>query len=120
VQGPHFGGCSRAGTCGGLLEASKGPVPVGEIGLCLEYQVAIEIRYSVSTKDVSSLFKAMAAPSKIDPATAVLDRFDHSNDKSYATLSGLRSTLWHRDHGRPSVHQKVPSNNTSPSKKRKR
>ena len=54
----------------------------------------------------TTVFKAMATPSKIDLATAVLDRFDHSNDKSYTTLSGLRSTLWHRDHGRPSVQQK--------------
>jgi hypothetical protein len=52
----------------------------------------------------------MAAPSKIDPAIAVLNRFGHSKDNTYATLSGLggvpKSTLWHRDHGRSSIQQK--------------
>jgi hypothetical protein len=52
----------------------------------------------------------MVAPSKIDPATAVLDRFGHSKSNTYATLSGLSgvpvSTLWHRDHGRLSIQRK--------------
>jgi hypothetical protein len=39
----------------------------------------------MSTKDASSLFKAIAMPLKIHPATAVLDRFDYSNGKSYCT-----------------------------------
>jgi hypothetical protein len=58
----------------------------------------------------SSQFKAMAATSKLDPATAILDRFGHSKSNTYATLSGLsgvpETTLWHRDHGRPSIQQK--------------
>jgi hypothetical protein len=53
----------------------------------------------------------MAAVSKIDPATAALDRFGHSKDGStYAALSELTgvpgSTLWHRRHGRASMQQK--------------
>ena len=52
----------------------------------------------------------MATPSKINPATAVLNRFGHSKDNTYATLSGLsrvpESTLWHRDHGCSSIQQK--------------
>ena len=52
----------------------------------------------------------MAARSKIDPATAILDRFGHSKSNTYATLSRLNgvpeSTLWHRDHGRLSIQQK--------------
>jgi hypothetical protein len=41
--------------------------------------------------------KAMAAPLKIDLATAVLDRFSYLKDNTYATLSRLggvpKSTL---------------------------
>jgi hypothetical protein len=52
----------------------------------------------------------MATPSKIDPSTDILDRFGHSKANTYATLSGLsgvpESTLWHRDHSRPSIQQK--------------
>ena len=53
----------------------------------------------------------MAALSKIDPATAAIDRFGHSKDGStYAALSELTgvpgSTLWHRRHGRASMQQK--------------
>ena len=52
----------------------------------------------------------MAAPSKIDLARAILDRFGHSKSNTYATISGLsgvpETTLWHRDHGSPSIQQK--------------
>ncbi len=52
----------------------------------------------------------MAGPSKIDPATAILDRFGHSKSNTYASLSGLsgvpESTLWHRKHGRVSIQQR--------------
>jgi hypothetical protein len=53
-----------------------------------------------SYDDIFSRYKEMA---DIDAATAVLDRFGHSIDKSvtYATLSGVpESTLRHRAHGR--------------------
>jgi hypothetical protein len=50
---------------------------------------------------------------KIDPATAVLDRFGHSKSNTYAVLSGLsgvpKSTLGHRKHGRVSIQQKGAS-----------
>jgi hypothetical protein len=50
----------------------------------------------------------MAALSKVDPATAILDRFGHSPDgKAHAAQSGVpATTLWHRNRGRPSILQK--------------
>jgi hypothetical protein len=49
----------------------------------------------------------MAAPSKIDPATAILNGFGYSKSNTYTTLSGLsgvpETTLWHRDYGRPLI-----------------
>jgi hypothetical protein len=51
--------------------------------------------------------QAMVAPSKIDLATAVLDRFGHSKSNTYASLSGVSgvpaSTLGHRKNGRLSI-----------------
>jgi hypothetical protein len=53
----------------------------------------------------------MVAPSKIDLATAVLDRFRHSKSNTYASLSGASgvpaSTLGHRNNGRMSIQQKA-------------
>src|SRR5271167_1152821 len=53
---------------------------------------------------------AMAKPSEINPATAILDRFGHSKGNTYASLCGLsgvpESTLWHRKHSRVSNQQK--------------
>jgi hypothetical protein len=55
----------------------------------------------------TSQIKAMVAPSKIDPATAILDRFGHSKSNTYASLSGVSgvpaSTLGHRKNGRLSI-----------------
>jgi hypothetical protein len=52
----------------------------------------------------------MATLLRIDPAIAVLDRFGYPKGNTYATLCGLsgvpESTLWRRDHGRPSIQQK--------------
>jgi hypothetical protein len=49
------------------------------------------------------------AAAKIDPATAVLDRFDRSLEKTYTALSELSgvpaSTLSHRHHGRVPIQQ---------------
>jgi hypothetical protein len=63
-----------------------------------------------SVLQTSSLFKAMAAPSKINLARAILDRFGHSKSNTYAALSGLsgvlKTTLWYRDYGRPSIQQR--------------
>jgi len=47
----------------------------------------------------------------IDPAADVLDRFGHSVENGYAVLSEKSgvplTTVWHRDHGRPSMKQKA-------------
>lgn len=47
----------------------------------------------------------------MDPATAVLERFGHAPENTYAALSELSgvpaSTLWHRDHGRISIQQRA-------------
>ena len=46
-----------------------------------------------------------------DPATAVLNRFGHSKENTYAHLSEktgvASSTIWHRNHGRDSIQQKA-------------
>jgi len=53
----------------------------------------------------------MAAPSKIDPATATLDRYGHLKDNTYTSLSGIdgipTSTLYHCNNKRMSSQQKV-------------
>ena len=50
---------------------------------------------------------------EFDPATAVLDRFGHSGENTYAHLSELgavaQSTVWHRAHGR--VSNKIKGQN---------
>ena len=48
----------------------------------------------------------MTKQMEFDLATAVLDRFGHSKENTYAHLSELgsvaQSTIWHRAHGRVS------------------
>jgi hypothetical protein len=51
---------------------------------------------------------AVASP---DPAKVVLEKIGHSPENTYAALyelSGVpETTLWHRDHGRDSIQQRI-------------
>ena len=49
----------------------------------------------IASVDLSPQFKAMAAPSKIDPATAILDRFGHSKKYLRYPLRTERSARVH-------------------------
>ena len=53
----------------------------------------------------------MTSPPELDAATTALDRFGHSRENTYAALSEItgapESTIWHRDHGRPSRREKA-------------
>ena len=53
----------------------------------------------------------MNSERELDAATVALDRFGHSKQNTYAVLAGMTgagaSTIWYREHGRPSLRQKA-------------